>query len=121
MSSKPTILVADDSRSVRVHVKQRLTEAGFAVVLAENGREAIAQIAEHDPDAAILDINMPELDGYAVCQQLDYINSRMPVIFLTGVEANAVKMLGDRMGAYLAKPVCGEQLVQAVRDVLQVA
>ena len=72
-------------------------------------------------DAAILDINMPELDGYAVCQQLDYINSRMPVIFLTGVEANAVKILGDRMGAYLAKPVCGERLVQAVRDVLQVA
>ncbi len=116
----PTILVADDSRAVRIHVKQRLAEAGFSVVLAENGREAIKQIEAVNPDAAILDINMPELDGYAVCQQLEYIKSRMPVIFLTGVEANAVKMLGASLGAYLSKPVNGEKLVQTVRDVLQV-
>ena len=117
----PTILVADDSRSVRVQVKQRLVEAGFNVVLAANGREAIEHISANEQlDAAILDINMPELDGYAVCQQLDYIGSRMPVIFMTGVEANAVKLLGDRMGAYLCKPVGGEVLVQTVRDVLQV-
>ena len=120
MSDIPTILVADDSRSVRVHVKQRLVEAGFNVVLAADGREAISHIANEQLDAAILDINMPELDGYAVCQQLDYIGSRMPVIFMTGVEANAVKLLGDRMGAYLPKPVGGELLVKTLRDVLQV-
>lgn len=121
MNPNQTVLVADDSRSVRVHVRQRLQEAGFIVVLAENGSVALDQIAKVKPDVAILDINMPELDGYGVCERLEAMSIDMPIIFLTGVEANAVKMLGAELGAYLTKPVCGETLVQTVRDVLSVS
>lgn len=120
MSFHPTILVADDSRSVRVVVKQRLVQSGFHVQLAENGQQALDQIVAKQPDAAILDINMPKLDGYGVCERLEELDIHIPIVFLTGVEANAVSLLGERMGAYLTKPVCGEQLVQAVRDVLAV-
>ncbi len=120
MNSNQTVLVADDSRSVRVHVKQRLQDAGFTVVLAENGKVALEQIVERRPDVAVLDINMPELDGYGVCERLEAMSVSVPIIFLTGVEANAVKMLGDKLGAYLTKPVCGETLVQTVHDVLSV-
>ena len=118
--STPTILVADDSRSVRVVVKQRLSQAGFNVVLAADGNAALEQIASHKPDAAILDINMPELDGYGVCERLEQLGIDLPIVFMSGVEANAVSLLGERFGAHLPKPVCGETLVQTVRDVLEV-
>jgi DNA-binding response OmpR family regulator len=118
MTANPVILIADDSASVRVHLKHRLQRAGFDVVLAENGNKAIEQVVQSVPDAAILDINMPELDGYGVCERLAELDKELPVIFLTSVNSNAVKMLGEKWGAYLAKPVCGEKLVQTVNHVL---
>lgn len=119
VDSRKTILIVDDSRSVQVHVKQRLEEAGFDVLLADDGVAAVRIIAEDCPDAAILDINMPELDGYGVCQELEKMRPDLPVVFLTSVRANAVELLGRRWGAYLAKPVCGEKLVQTLNQVLR--
>lgn len=118
MKSPPTILVADDSHAVQVRVKRRLEQAGYNVLIAEDGQVAVEQIAASNPDAVILDINMPQLDGYGVCQQIRNMDMDMPVIFLTSVEANAVKILGDEWGAYLTKPVCGEKLIQTLGEVL---
>lgn len=120
MNSIPTILVADDSRSVRVVVKQKLCQSGFEVLLAENGAEALEKIIDHKPDAAVMDINMPELDGYGVCSRLGELGIEIPIIFLTGVESNAISLLGASLGGHLTKPVCGETLVQTIRNVIAV-
>jgi|GEM_PF-3108923 formylglycine-generating enzyme required for sulfatase activity len=63
-----TILVADDSRTIRVQVRQILTTAGFDVVEAGTGQEALEQIEEQHPSLAIVDITMPDVDGYELCQ-----------------------------------------------------
>ncbi len=110
--------MADDSLAVRVHLEQRLRQEGYVVSLASDGIEAVEEIRENPPDLAILDIKMPRLDGYGVCQEILKLKLTFPIIFLTAVRANAVKMLGDEHGAYLTKPVCGDTLMQTVRDVL---
>ena len=120
MNPNPTILVADDSRSVRVVVKQKLTQSGFHVILAEDGQDAVDQIVACKPDAAVLDINMPVLDGYGVCGRLEELGIELPIVFLTGNGSNAVTLLGESFGAHLTKPVCGETLVQTIRDVIAI-
>ena len=110
--------MADDSLAVRVHLEQRLRQEGYVVSLASDGIEAVETIRENPPDLAILDINMPRLDGYGVCQEILELKLTFPIVFLTSIRANAVKMLGDLHGAYLTKPVCGRTLMQTVRDML---
>ncbi len=112
------ILVADDSLAVRVHLEQRLRQEGYVVSLASDGIEAVEVIRENPPDLAILDINMPRLDGYGVCQEILELKLTFPIVFFTSIRANAVRMLGDLHGAYLTKPVCGQTLMQTVRDML---
>lgn len=65
-----TILIADDSRTIRTQVRRILEDEGFRTVEASSGIEALERIRECCPSAAILDINMPELDGYGVCIEL---------------------------------------------------
>ena len=119
MNSAIRVLVADDSRSIRTHLRRRLSEEGFKVTLASDGAIAIEEIRKSPPDVAILDINMPNVDGYGVCEEMQRSGATFPVVFLTSVRANAVRMLGDAMGgAYLTKPVSAEKLVKTVREVL---
>lgn len=118
MTEKATVLIADDSHSVRVYLRQRLQEGGFEVIVAEDGAIAIEKLDESMPDLAILDIHMPEVDGYGVCESIRERGSKIPIIFLTSNQSNAVQMLGEEMGAYLKKPVTGERLMQTVRDLL---
>ena len=112
------ILVADDSHTARLHIEKCLREEGFDVVLATDGIEALQAIRGCPPDLAIIDINMPRLDGYGVCQGIHALELEFPIVFLTSVRANAVKMLGDELGGYLTKPINSETLVQTVREVL---
>ncbi len=117
--SKMTILVADDSSTVRTMVKRILEEKGYAVVTATDGVEAIALTREHRPDLAILDVVMPQLDGYAVCEQLKQMGapwSELPIVFLTCVRSRALELLGQEYGAYLNKPVQAEPLLLAIED-----
>ncbi|MEM7477577.1 MAG: response regulator, partial [Planctomycetota bacterium] len=63
------ILVADDSRTVRIYVQRALTRAGYEVILSCDGVEAVELARKHSPDLAILDIQMPEMDGYTACEK----------------------------------------------------
>jgi CheY-like chemotaxis protein len=113
-----TILVADDSRTIRVQVRQILTTAGFDVVEASTGQEALEQIEEQHPSLAIIDINMPEVDGYEVCQTLQERGKpwkELPIVLLTSLNSHALELLGDELGAYLRKPVQPEELLKAVK------
>jgi OmpR family response regulator RpaB len=112
------ILVADDSRAVRVCLERTLRAAGFDVVLACDGLQAVQAVREIGPDLVILDIQMPEMDGYAACDQILKINP-LPIVFLTKDLAPHLSMLGDQLGAYLPKPADEEKLVTTVRKLLQ--
>lgn len=112
------ILVADDSRAVRVSLDRTLRAAGFEVHLASDGIEAVRAASQFQPDLLILDIQMPEMDGYEACE-LILRNGSLPVIFFTRDLAPHLNKLGDQLGAYLPKPAAPESLVQTVRELLQ--
>jgi DNA-binding response OmpR family regulator len=117
----PKILVVDDSSTVRAIVKRTLSEVGYRVFTAADGIEAMELAKSERPQLAILDVRMPFLDGYGVCQELKRLGepwSELPIIFLTSLESHALELLGHELGAYLQKPVCRETLLQTVADVL---
>ncbi len=119
--SPPKILVVDDSSTVRTIVTKALREAGYTVVTATDGAEAVERAREERPQLAILDIYMPFLDGYGVCQEFKNMGkpwSDLPIVFLTSVESHALELLGDKMGAYLHKPVCRDQLISTVAEIV---
>lgn len=120
MSNK--ILIVDDSRTVRLQLSKILTDAGFETFEASGGREALSCVEQVGPHLLILDIQMPDMDGYAVCEQLKQKGepySRLPVVFLTSLESRALDLLGDAMGAYLQKPVAPAELVAVVNRFME--
>lgn len=115
-----TILIVDDSESLRVMVKTYLTEEGFRVVTAANGREALFVARSEKPDLIILDLMMPELGGY------DFLRiygreAETPVIMLTARLEENDKVLGLELGAddYITKPFSPRELTARVRAVLR--
>lgn len=117
--AQPKILIVDDSRTVRVRLQRTLSDAGYEVFLASDGAEAIQQVQVLQPDVIVLDIQMPDKDGYAVCQELKQMGhpwDELPVIFLTSLQSHALDLLGDEMGAYLRKPVQPDVLLKAVAN-----
>ena len=115
--TSPKILVVDDSRTIRTHLQQILTEAGYDVVLAGDGDEGFRLVAVEQPDLLVLDIQMPGMDGYALCQSVKQMGKpwcSLPVIFITSLESNALNLLGDEMGAYLRKPIRRDAVLEAV-------
>ncbi len=116
------ILVADDSRTIRALVRRALTDAGYDVTLASDGLEAVQFARRDHPDLVILDIQMPQMDGYTACEQileLGEASDELPIIFLTKDSAKHLSALGNELGAYLPKPVQEETLISTVRTLLQ--
>ena len=119
--SAPKILVVDDSNSIRTVLQRTLCQAGYDVVTAADGVQAIEAAKSEHPQLAILDICMPFLDGYGVCQELKRMGkpwSELPIIFLTTLESHALELLGHELGAYLQKPVCDQRLLETVNELL---
>lgn len=119
---QPKILVADDSRSVRAILRRTLTAAGYDVILASDGLEAVRSAQRDQPDLVILDIQMPEMDGYTACQEilaLEQMSSGIPIVFLTRDTARHLNLLGTQLGAYLPKPVSDERLLSTVGQLLR--
>lgn len=120
--SNPSILAVDDSSTVRLQLRRLLTAAGYAVTVVPSGREALALLQDQCPDLLILDIQMPDVDGYTVCQELMRFGppwNAVPIIFLTSLESHALSLLGSEMGAYLRKPVRPSELLGAVARFLR--
>jgi two-component system alkaline phosphatase synthesis response regulator PhoP len=115
-----TILVVDDKASVRTVVRDYLTEEGFRVVTAENGRTALYVARHEKPDLILLDIMMPEMGGYEFLRA--YRKERnTPVILLTARIEESDKVLGLELGAddYVTKPFGIRELVARIRAVLR--
>lgn len=116
------ILVADDSLTVLRLIDRTLRDSGYLVDLAEDGRKAVNLALRYRPDLIVLDINMPELDGYGVCHELLATRSwdaQTPVIFLTSADAPHLATLGNQLGAFLSKPTEPDLLLQTVDKLLK--
>lgn len=115
--ASPKVLVADDSATIRAVVRRTLELIGLNVICVSDGLEAVERLREEPPNLAILDINMPGLDGYAVCGQLHSMGpswASVPIIFLTSDRSNALQLLGQKLGAFLPKSVQPDQLIATV-------
>ena len=115
-----TILVVDDKASVRTLVRDYLAEQGFRVVTAGNGRDALFVARQEKPDLILLDIMMPEMDGYEFIRT--YRREReTPIILLTARLEETDKVLGLELGAddYVTKPFGMRELVARIRAVLR--
>jgi len=114
------ILVVDDEAKLVSVVKGYLEQAGYRVVTAGNGREALFAARDHQPDLIILDMMMPEMDGLAFMREYAREGSA-PIIALTARVDETDKILGLEMGAddYITKPFSPRELVARVRAVLR--
>ena len=112
------VMVIDDSKTIRKSAEIFLVQSGYQVVLAEDGFDALAKIADHHPDVIFCDILMPRLDGYQTCAIIKR-NPRfahVPVIMLSSKDGLFDKARGRMVGSedYLTKPFTKEQLLKAV-------
>jgi two-component system OmpR family response regulator len=119
--AKRRVLVVDDEDNVVHLVSSALRFDGYETVIAGNGHQALAAVAEYDPDLVVLDVMMPGLDGHAVLRQLRDAGSTVPVIFLTARDTPGDRVAGLRSGAddYVVKPFSVEELLARVNAVLR--
>jgi DNA-binding response OmpR family regulator len=121
-SDRPVVLVADDDDDIRDLVAFRLDRAGYEVLRAADGQEALDLARKHRPDLAVLDVMMPKLTGYDVTRELraDAATSRIPVILLTARVQEADVARGFEAGAddYVKKPFSPQELKARVQAVL---
>src|SRR5215210_4196298 len=114
----PTILVADDEPINRTLIQRRLERAGYYVLAAENGREAVSTALRALPDLIILDVMMPLMDGLTACRLIkeNAATRDIPIIFLSARDETDVKVSGLSLGAndYISKPFKAEELLARV-------
>lgn len=117
-SSNFTILVVDDTEANRTIVSTFLMNNGFKVMLAENGRLALQSIQTQLPDLILLDVMMPEMNGFDMCRQLktNEATREIPVIFMTALAATDDKLTGFNAGAvdYITRPVNQRELLARI-------
>jgi two-component system response regulator MprA len=115
------LLVVDDDRALRDVLRRALTLAGYDVRLAENGAGALSDVASVVPDAVVLDIGLPDIDGVEVCRLLRREGNRVPILMLTARDAIADRIDGLDAGAddYLVKPFDVDELKARLRALLR--
>jgi two-component system, OmpR family, response regulator len=121
---KPFVLAVDDEAHITELVALALGYNGFDVERAATGREALAAVDRRRPDLILLDVMLPDLDGFEVARRLrqqEGAGTRVPVIFLTARDATADKVEGLRLGVddYVTKPFSIEELIERVKAVLR--
>ncbi|RCW43692.1 two-component system response regulator MprA [Halopolyspora algeriensis] len=115
------ILVVDDDRAVRESLRRSLQFNGYQVELAADGQQALDQLVDQRPDAMVLDVMMPRVDGLEVARRLRSTGDDLPILVLTAREAVSDRVAGLDAGAddYLPKPFALEELLARVRALLR--
>jgi two-component system, OmpR family, response regulator MprA len=116
-----SILVVDDDRAVREALRRALTLAGYDTQLAQDGEQALEQIVQAVPDAIVLDVGLPGIDGLEVCARVRRMGSRVPILILTARDAVADRIDGLDVGAddYMVKPFDVGELKARLRALLR--
>ncbi len=121
MTEKARILVVDDEPNITELVSMALRYEGFDVEVASDGRSALARATAFRPDLMVLDVMLPDVDGFGVLKRIRADGRRVPVVFLTARDATEDKVNGLTLGGddYVTKPFSVEELVARVRAVLR--
>src|SRR5208283_6121227 len=120
-AAKKTILVVDDEPQIVMGLRDALEFEGFKVAVAGKGREGLAVARTENPDAIILDLMLPDMNGYAVCEELRRWNAFLPIIMLTARSLETDKIRGLDVGAddYVTKPFSVNELIARVRAIFR--
>src|SRR5579863_2869457 len=119
-AKKTTIVTADDDPQLLRLIARNLQFEGYDVLTAGDGKQALELIEQHVPDLVVLDVMMPKMDGFTVCQRVREFSS-VPIIIVTARGQDQDKVRGLDLGAddYLTKPFSVEELLARVRAVLR--
>src|SRR5258708_30540975 len=117
----PQVLVVDDELNIRELVQVALKFHGCSVTTAATGKDALRQADADRPDLIVLDVMLPDMDGFEVCRRLRAMGNEVPVIFLTARDTSSDTVTGLAIGGddYVTKPFSVEALVARVRAVLR--
>jgi twitching motility two-component system response regulator PilH len=117
--SMKKVLVCDDSSTDRANLERIVTGAGYVVITASGGAEAVKKAKAEKPDLIFLDIIMPEVDGYATCRALqnDPTTKSIPIVFVTSKGQKADRVWAQMQGGrdLVAKPYSSEEIVNQLR------
>ena len=115
------ILLVEDEASIRDVVKLNLEMEDFEVVTAEEGKKALQYFEDQHFDLIILDVMLPEIDGFQICEQIRLTDMEVPIIFLTAKDSSVDRITGLKRGAddYLTKPFVLEELLLRVQNLLK--
>jgi two-component system alkaline phosphatase synthesis response regulator PhoP len=115
------ILLVEDEENIRDVVKLNLELEGFEVVVSDNGKEAVHLFKTQHFDLLILDVMLPEMNGFDMCEQVRLTNTEVPIIFLTAKDSSQDRIIGLKKGAddYLTKPFTLEELLLRVQNLLK--
>jgi chemosensory pili system protein ChpA (sensor histidine kinase/response regulator) len=123
-SARKLVMVVDDSLTVRKFTTRLLTREGYEVVTARDGIDALKVLTEHTPDAILLDIEMPRMDGFEFAKTIkgDAKTAGIPIIMITSRTADKHRNRANELGVerFLGKPYQEDQLLQSLRDVTAV-
>jgi two-component system OmpR family response regulator len=119
--SGETLLLVDDEDNLRSMLEAALRHSGFEVHAVESGRAALTAIGEVEPDLVVLDVMLPDLDGFEVCRRWRQENRRTPVVFLTARDGTDDTVRGLTTGGddYIVKPFSLQELVARIQAVLR--
>jgi CheY-like chemotaxis protein len=115
---KKQILLADDDEGVRASLSEVLSMEGYQVVLASNGRQAVACLSRQEPDLTLLDILMPGLDGWQTLERMEHRRPFMPVIVITARPNQLRHAVGAGVDALMEKPLDFPRLLDAIAGLL---
>jgi len=116
------ILVVDDDKAVTMLLDGLLSSRGYTVLTANDGLDGMVQVRKNIPDLVILDIMMPEINGYDVCSNLKFDEKfkHIPIIILTSREQELDPRIGQLMGiSYMHKPIDSKILLEKIQNVLK--
>jgi DNA-binding response OmpR family regulator len=115
------ILIIEDEESIRDLIRMNLILENFEVIVAENGNEGVELFKKESPELVILDLMLPDKDGFEVLKELQSINYKIPIIILTAKNNQNDKLLGLELGAddYITKPFDSKELILRIRNIIR--
>lgn len=119
MSQK--VLVVDDEQSIVTLLKYNIEQAGYQVIVAYDGVQALEKVNEEKPDLVVLDVMLPEMDGIEVCKTIRSDKNQVPILMLTAKDDEFDRVLGLELGAddYMTKPFSPREVVARVKAILR--